>query len=602
MFPVTLCLRGARCLVVGGGGVALRKVESLLAEGAIVTVVAPEPAPRIIERAAHGQLELARRSYQPAEAADYSLVFAATDSRAVNQQVAADATAGRVWVNVADDPELCTFQLPARVRRGALQIAVASAGEAPFVVRRLRQLRERPFGQEGGPWLAAAARFRRAVRERALSAVEQEARFDRFFAATVAGETLRARVPSAVEVELMLGAPPVAATVAAQAAPASVQQREGRPATGFVSLIGAGPGDPGLVTLRAHSRLLAADAVVYDRLAAGCLPPELEARVELHCVGKEAGNHPVPQEEINALLLALAREGKRVARLKGGDPFVFGRGGEEAEALRAAGIPFEVVPGVTAGVAAPACAGIPVTHRREAVRLTLLTAHESAKADGAQVRWDLLARDPNATLVGYMGVSSLPHVVDRLITAGMDPQTPAALIERGATAGQRVVRATLAQLPQEAVRAAIQPPALFVISPTVRHAERLDWWSERPLAGERFLIPMPAGGAGETLDLAGVEVIAAPLPLTPAARVAIAAAPLTGCLVRHEAEVDALDEERGLPGWEGEVIAWCLGPAVAERARARGWRGVEELPAELGGEELVAALVARRRGPVRGGG
>jgi len=172
--------------------------------------------------------------------------------------------------------------------------------------------------------------------------------------------------------------------------------------------------------------------VVYDRLAAPALPCDLSPEVDLHPVGKTAGNHPVPQEEINALLVRLARAGKRVVRLKGGDPFIFGRGGEEAEVLAAEGIPFEVVPGVTSGVAAMAWVGVPVTHRREAVRLTLLTAHEATKSDGPQVRWDVLAKDPNATLIGYMGVSSLPQVVDNLIGGGMDPETPAVMVEQGA--------------------------------------------------------------------------------------------------------------------------------------------------------------------------
>jgi len=163
-----------------------------------------------------------------------------------------------------------------------------------------------------------------------------------------------------------------------------------------------------LLTLRGYRRLMAADAVVYDRLAAPALPCDLPGSVELHCVGKTAGRHPVPQEEINAMLIRLAREGKRVVRLKGGDSYVFGRGGEEAEVLAAAGVPFEVVPGVTSGIAAPAWAGIPVTHRREAVRVTLLTAHECAKSGGPQVRWDLLAQDEASTIVGYMGVTALP--------------------------------------------------------------------------------------------------------------------------------------------------------------------------------------------------
>ncbi|MBI4863530.1 MAG: uroporphyrinogen-III C-methyltransferase [Candidatus Riflebacteria bacterium] len=242
---------------------------------------------------------------------------------------------------------------------------------------------------------------------------------------------------------------------------------EGR---GPVSLVGAGPGDRGLLTVRGRERLLAADAIVCDRLAVTTLPCDLPASVELHWVGKEAGHHPVPQDEINALLVRLAREGKRVVRLKGGDPYVFGRGGEEALALSEAGVAFEVIPGVTAGVAVAAYAGVPVTHRHEAARVTFVTAHEAIRSSRCSVRWDLLAADPHATLVGYMGVTSLPDVVERLLAAGMDPATPAAMVERGTTSRQRVVTCTLSGLVDGVRREHLDAPALFVIGPTVRYA------------------------------------------------------------------------------------------------------------------------------------
>ena len=215
--------------------------------------------------------------------------------------------------------------------------------------------------------------------------------------------------------------------------------------------------------------------------------------MELCPVGKEAGNHPVPQEEIEALLIRRAREGKRVVRFKGGDPCIFGRGGEEAESLSRAGIAFEIVPGVTAGIAVPIYAGIPVTFRDEAVRVTLVTAHESIKKDGPQVRWDLLARDPSATLVGFMGVSALRSVAASLLAAGIDPDVPAAIVERGTTSAQKVVRAPLRDLAGAAEAAGIRPPALFVIGTAVRHAAHLDWFSGRPLFGHRILVASPAG-------------------------------------------------------------------------------------------------------------
>jgi uroporphyrinogen III methyltransferase/synthase len=350
-----------------------------------------------------------------------------------------------------------------------------------------------------------------------------------------------------------------------------------------------------LLTIRGHHRLLAADAVVYDRLAKTVLPCDLDPKVELHSVGKEEKHHPVPQEEINRLLVRLARQGKRVARLKGGDPFVFGRGGEEAQALRDAGVPFEVVPCVTAGVAAPAYAGIPVTQRNEVVRLTLVTAHESIKSDGPQVRWDLLGQDRHATLVGYMGVSSLPNVARKLMDGGLDADTPAAMIERGTTPGQRVVVATIGTLAARIEDAGIKPPALFVIGPTVRHFAELDWFGAKPLAGERLGMVAPAGELGELLELNGAEIVEVTLPVTPAARVVMGAMPLTGWILRHPHEVDALDEERDSPGWTPDTVVWALGPEVSQRARHEEWRHVTEVPDGAGLADVLAVL----RGPDR---
>jgi uroporphyrin-III C-methyltransferase/precorrin-2 dehydrogenase/sirohydrochlorin ferrochelatase len=601
MYPVMLNLKDRRCLVVGGGGVALRKVEGLLVDRARVTLISPEVIDAIGALAQRGKIAYEQRDYRSGEAGEFELVFATTDDREVNRQVYEDARAAGVWINVADDPELCTFQLPARVQRGALQLAVASAGEAPFVVRRMRQVLERRLGPEWAEWAEAAARFRQQVRARDLARADQERLFDTFFDATVDPRRLIARVPTVEETDSWLSLV-LELDDPAEASPKPRQQRgEGRakasePSTakpGLVSLVGAGPGDPGLLTVRGRQRLLAADAVVCDRLAMTALPCELTNDVELHWVGKEAGRHPIPQEEINALLVRLAREGKRVVRLKGGDPYIFGRGGEEAEVLIEAGIPFEVVPCVTAAVAVPAYAGIPVTYRNEAVRLTLVTAHESKKAGGPQVRWDLLAGDRHATLLGYMGVTSLPKVVDSLLEHGMDPATPAAMIERGTTSRQRVARSSLAQLPRAVERAGLKPPALFAIGPAVRHAERLDWFGARPLLGQRVLVPAPAGSLHEALELAGAEVVEAPLPLTEAARIVIGALPLTGCVLVTVAQVDGLDEERDAPGWSRGVVAWCLDRAAADRARELGWQRVELVDGER--EALVDALIRQLR-------
>ncbi len=610
MFPVMLSLRDRATLVVGGGGVALRKIEGLLAEGARLTVISPVTLPAIDELARRGAIELRQRRYRDGDVAGFALVFAATDDRDVNSRVFAEARDAGIWVNVADDPELCTFHLPARVQRGAMQVAVASAGGAPFAVRRLRQLLERRFGPEWSEWMEAATRFRQAVRALALPRSDEERRYDEFFAASVDGDRLQARVPKAAELGAWLtpcagevpngqGQPPrngARAALTPSAAPCRPA-----PGVGLVSLVGAGPGDPGLLTLKARQRLLTADAIVYDRLAAAALPCDLGTHVELHCVGKEAGHHPVPQEEINALLARLALAGKRTVRLKGGDPFVFGRGSEEAEALRSVGVACEVIPGVTAAIGATAYAGIPVTHRGESVRLTLVTAHESSKGSGPQVRWDLLAQDPHATLVGYMGVSSLPDVASKLIAGGMPASTPAALISQGTTAGQQTVVSTLGALHDAGLAAGVRPPAIFVIGPTVRRAKTLDWFASRPLFGQRLGVFAPAAALGSALDASGAAIIETPRPMTPAARVVIGAAPLTGWLLRSAYEVEALEEERGIPGWNSDMHAYCLGAAAAERARALGWRHVTELAEGAVPEALVAAIAVSRQPAVPAG-
>jgi uroporphyrin-III C-methyltransferase/precorrin-2 dehydrogenase/sirohydrochlorin ferrochelatase len=590
-----LDVRGRKCLVVGGGGVALRKVQGLVEEGARVTVVAPDVVEPLAEMADRGEIVLERRTYEGEANGVWALVFAATDDREINSRVYHDAEEAGVWANVADDPELCSFHLPARVRRGPLQIALGSAGEAPFAVARLRRLLERRFGQEWGEWFAAAARYRTTVRSLNLTGSEAAVRYDRFFDSTVDADQLTARVPKEIDEQDWLQA-----EVDHRAPDNGVASREinsrnvSGSGTGFVSLVGSGPGCPGLMTVRGVRRLHQAEAVVFDRLAAAALPCDLAASVELHPVGKVAGNHPTPQEEINALLVRLAREGKRVVRLKGGDPYVFGRGGEEAEVLEAEGMPFEVISGVTSGVAALAWAGIPATHRREAVRLTLLTAHEAIKSDGPQVRWDLLAQDPHATLVGYMGVSALVAVVDRLLAAGMDPDTPAAMVEQGTTAAQRKVLSTVAELPAAIEREGLQPPALFVIGPTVRHAERLDWFERLPLAGQRLVLAASNLRLAEELEDEGAEVVVVPLPVTPAARIVMGAMPLDGCLVSSRAEVDWLDEERGNPGWDDTVVSWCVGQEAVKRARECGWPQIVELEEDIGCGELVARISSSR--------
>ena len=572
MYPIMLDLRRRRCLLVGAGQIAYRKLQRLLSEGAVVTVVAPAVVEPIAQLAAEGKVTLFRRPFVSSDMDQCQLALAATGDRAVDEHVARVARGLGIWLNVADVPDLCDFYLPAVVERGDLQLSIASGGGAPFAVRRLRQMFERRIGPAWAGWLSAAKHFRRRVQSQGLSIAAAEACYDRFFAATVDERALDARVPDAREESAFLEA----------------KADSCEPAMGQVSLVGAGPGNPGLLTVLGLSRLRNADAVVYDRLAIPAIPLDLPDHVELHNVGKEAGRHPVPQDDINALLLRLARAGKRVVRLKGGDPFVFARGGEEALVLRQAGIPCEVVPGVTAGIAVPAAAGIPVTYRGEAVRLTFVTAHEGG---APQVRWELLAQDTHGTLVGYMGVSTLAEVSAALIAAGMNSTTPAAVIEQGTLPRQRSVRAPLAEIAKVAEASGIKPPAIFVIGQVVAHAEVLESPEPRPLRGARFGMFAPRSTLSEALQDAGAEVLLAPAPLTAAARLVIGLAPLSGWIVRTPGELEALDGERAAHGTSAKIPVLCLGASLASLARERNWPTVEE----FGDNPPPADLVARFR-------
>ena len=577
MYPIMLDMRGRRCLLVGAGQIAYRKLQRLLSEGAVVTVVAPTVIEPIAQLAAEGRVSLFRRLFVSSDMDRCQLALAATGDRAADLYVASVARGRGIWLNVADVSDLCDFHLPAVVERGELQVSIASGGGAPFAVRRLRQMFERRIGPAWADWMAAAKRFRKRVQAQGLSGAAADECYDRFFAATVDESGIEARVPSEREEGGLLSA--------------KVADMEGVPmAVGHVTLVGAGPGNPGLLTVQGLHCLRCADAVVYDRLAIPAIPLDLPDRVELFNVGKEAGRHPVPQDEINALLLRLAREGKRVVRLKGGDPFVFARGGEEALVLRRAGIPCEVVPGVTAGIAVPAAAGIPVTYRGEAVRLTFVTAHEGG---APQVRWDLLAQDTHGTIVGYMGVSTLAEVSAALIAAGMSRTTPAAVIEQGTLPRQRSVRASLAEIAKVAETSGIQPPAVFVIGQVVAHAEVLESPTPLPLRGSRFGMFAPRSELSEALQAGGAEILLAPTPLTAAARLVIGSAPLSGWIVQSLRELAALDREKVAHELFGKVTLWCLRGAVAALARERSWPAVEELDDNDSLSDLVARVRQR---------
>jgi uroporphyrin-III C-methyltransferase len=594
------------CLVVGGGAIASRKVDDLVAEGAQVTIVAPEVVDAIAAHAATGKVTVVARGFADTDVAGHRLVLAATDDPETNARVADRAAAAGAWVNVADDPGRCTFQRPATLRRGRLQLTVATDGAAPFAARLLRDRLQTLITGDWERWIDEAEAFRALVYEQVDDPRRRRQLWHAFFRLTlaegswqplvVANSHLQALVDgSTPERELLRRAGQHHVAQISEAGPVS-QSGE----LGLVTLAGAGPGDPGLVTAKALDRLRRADVVVYDRLAEPALPGDFAPEVELINVGKTAGNHPTPQPQINALLVAKAREGKRVVRFKGGDPLVFGRGGEEIQELVAAGVPFEVVPGVTAGIAGPAYAGIPVTHRREAVRVQLVTAHESSKSEDPQVDWAAVARDPHMTTVGYMGVTALPRVVAQLVAGGMDPNTPAAVIERGTTPAQRAVTAPLSGLAERAAAVGIQPPAVFVIGPTVAHRDAFVWYERQPLFGWRVLLtgtgPASRRLQGSLAD-AGAEVVHAPMlvrePVDGKPTSLGELAPGDVVLLTSGASVEQLAHALPRAGRDLRSLAGCVlvtaGEAAAEMADDAGWAPDHRLE-PLDAEDAVWAL------------
>ena len=378
---------------------------------------------------------------------------------------------------------------------------------------------------------------------------------------------------------------------------------------GTVYLVGAGPGDPGLITVRALELIATADAILYDRLIPAGALRGARPDAELVYVGKRPGDVAMPQERIADELVERARRGLEVVRLKGGDPFVFGRGGEEAEALVAAGIAFEVVPGVTAGVAAPAYAGIPVTHRDDASAVAFVTGHEDPQKDETALDWPALARFPG-TLVLYMGVKNLPDIARRLAESGRDPDEPAAAVERGTLAGQRTVTATLATLADEVGAAGLRSPTILLFGPVAARREQLGWLERRPLHGKRVVVTRAraqASGLARTLAGLGADVVELPVIRiepridSPAVRAAVEALHTYAlvCLTSPNG-VGLLFDAMAAAGRDARALAQAqvaaIGPGTARALRERG-----VIPDVMGERFVAESLVeALERVPVQG--
>lgn len=461
LFPIFADLRGRTVLVIGGGGVARRKVAALLAADARVVVGAPDLDPALRGLAATGAIEYREGVFDPAWLDAAWLAIAATDDPEVNRAVAAAGEARRILVNVVDDAQLSSFQVPARVDRGHLQIAISSGGSAPMLARHVREMLEAQFDASLGALAGLLARQRQRIRACLPDLRARRRFFERVLAGPVS-DLLRYGDEAAAESELLSTLRGSADTVHA----------------GSVALVGAGPGDPGLLTLRALRLLNQADVILHDRLVSPEVLAMARRDAEFIEVGKQAGQHHTTQEGIHALLLEHARAGRRVVRLKGGDCFVFGRGGEELEVLRAAGVAYEVVPGITAALACGAYAGIPLTHRDHAQSLRIVTAHCQASAD--TLDWQALAAE-RQTLAVYMGVAGLDRLRERLLAHGRAPTTPFALVENGSRPEQRVIVGTLDDLPRTARLHEVKSPALLILGEVAGLARTLHWFGREPI-------------------------------------------------------------------------------------------------------------------------
>jgi uroporphyrin-III C-methyltransferase/precorrin-2 dehydrogenase/sirohydrochlorin ferrochelatase len=455
-FPIFLDLKNRLCLLVGGGDVATRKGRLLSKAGARLRVVAPEISSELRELVAQNNGDIFEREYQVGDLNDCVIAIAATDIESLNEQISNDAKARNLPVNVVDSPALCTYITPAIIDRSPLVIAISSGGESPVLARLIRAKLETLIPTSYGRLAQIASSWRDRVK----------ARFDdgdsrrRFWEKILQG-------PAA---ELVLNGQEGAAE---KVIATEIANDDDTITQGEVYLVGGGPGDPELLTLRALRLMQQADVVLYDRLVSDGVMELVRRDAERIYVGKRRAEHAMQQENINQLLVDLAKQGKRVLRLKGGDPFIFGRGGEEIELLAQNNIPFQVVPGITAASGCSAYAGIPLTHRDYAQSVRFVTGH--LKSDNTNLQWPELA-NPTQTLVFYMGLVGLKDICESLVAHGRSPQTPVALIEKGTTREQRVLISDLASIADVVATNDVHAPTLFIVGEVVRLHDNLKWF------------------------------------------------------------------------------------------------------------------------------
>jgi len=460
--PIVLRLQDRSALVVGGGLVAARKIRQLLRAGAKVTIVAPEICNELAALRDQRLINHHAESFTEKNLDNMVLVIAATDDETINRKISKQAQSRNIPVNVVDNPALCTFIMPSIIDRSPVQIAISTGGASPVLARLLRARLETMIPASFGHLADLMRKSREAVKKRFPEMTARRRFWEHILQGPVA-EMLYAGQDQA----------------ALKTLEAKIQGTDSVSNTGEVYLVGGGPGDPDLLTFRALRLMQQADVVLYDRLVAPQVVDLVRREAERIYVGKERDQHAVPQSEINQLLVKLAKEGKRVLRLKGGDPFIFGRGGEEIETLSSESIPFQVVPGITAAGGCASYAGIPLTHRDYAQSCIFVTGH--LKDDRMDLNWEALVQ-PKQTVVVYMGTHGLELLCNGLIKRGMSADMPAAIVQQGTTQQQRVFISTLGKLPELPGKHDIKPPSMIIIGEVVKLHEKLAWFE--PAGGD----------------------------------------------------------------------------------------------------------------------
>ncbi len=453
--PIFIDIKQKPCLVVGGGDIAYRKINLLLKANAQVNCIAKEACGNIIALADDNKITLTQRNFESSDVDAQRLIISATDNKQLNAKVSDLANFANIPVNVVDSPDLCSFIVPSIVDRSPIVIAISSAGKAPVLARLIRAKLESTIPHAYGKLAELAGSFRDKVKSKFDNIEDRRYFWERVFSGVIAEKVFSGKVDEAkVDIQAQLD---------------NTNSSE----VGEVYLVGGGPGDPDLLTFKALRLMQQADVVLYDRLVSKDVVELVRRDAELVYVGKKCDRHAVPQGDINQLLVDFAKQGRRVCRLKGGDPFIFGRGGEEIETLAENNIPFQVVPGITAASGCSAYSGIPLTHRDYSQSCRFVTGH--LKDGTMNLPWDELAVE-HQTVVFYMALLGAQHLSEQMIAHGMRDNMPVALVEKGTTPEHKVWTTTLAELPNVVATETIKAPTLIIVGEVVKLREKLNWF------------------------------------------------------------------------------------------------------------------------------